>query len=264
VHAPGALPVTSALRVRAAHRSGSSLPVTVDTPAGPRFTKLRGAAQGTAPLVAEVIVGALAEALGLRVPARSLVTLDAGVPSDDRNDELADLLQASVGVNLGFALLDGARDLRADDVPRVSEEEASAVVWLDALTQNPDRTARNPNLLLRHSTLWLIDHGAALGFQYDWPGVREEAPRRAWAARRPHVLAERATLVSELDELLAAQLPREVVHAAADAVPDAFLAPLLPAGATRDALARRRAAYAAYLWKRLRAPRPFLGAPGAS
>lgn len=251
------LPIEDALRVRVAHRGGSSLPVTVDTGAGPRFTKLRGAAQGTAPLVAEVVVAALAEAIGLFVPARSLVTFAADLPSDDRNDELADLLRASAGVNLGFAVLDDARDLRAEDVPRVSEEEASAIVWLDALVQNPDRTARNPNLLLRRGRLWLIDHGAALGFHYDWPGVREEAPRRAWAPRRPHVLAERAVIVQELDALLADQLGRDVLEAAVAAVPDAFLAPLVP-DPTATALARRRAAYVAYLWKRLKAPRLFL------
>ncbi len=35
------------------------------------------------------------------------------------------------------------------------------MVWLDALATNVDRSARNPNLLLWHRRLWLIDHGAA-------------------------------------------------------------------------------------------------------
>ena len=43
---------------------------------------------------------------------------------------------------------------------------AADVVWLDALVMNVDRSARNPNLLLWHERLWLIDHGAALYLQH--------------------------------------------------------------------------------------------------
>ncbi len=42
----------------------------IDTDAGVFHTKLRGAAQAPASLVAEIVVGALADALGLSVPAR--------------------------------------------------------------------------------------------------------------------------------------------------------------------------------------------------
>ncbi len=40
-------------------------------------------------------------------------------------------------------------------------EFASRLLWFDALVQNPDRTWRNPNLLVWHRDIWLIDHGAA-------------------------------------------------------------------------------------------------------
>src|SRR6185436_14425534 len=111
----GPVRTLSATRVLAGPRRGSSRPVVVATEDGERFVKLRGAGQGTAALVAEVIVAELAAALGLRVPARSVVTLAPDTPSDDKNDELADLLAASVGENLGFAPLPGARDFAAGD-----------------------------------------------------------------------------------------------------------------------------------------------------
>src|SRR5690349_4299148 len=76
-----------ARRILSADKRGSSWPVLVETEAGLQFTKLHGAAQGPGALVAEVIVAELAEALGLRVPERSLVRLDAGVESVDKNDE---------------------------------------------------------------------------------------------------------------------------------------------------------------------------------
>jgi len=50
-------------------------------------------------------------------------------------------------------------------------------------------------------------------------------------------------------------------------VPDTFLEPLLSASdrSAADVSSRRRAAYVAYLWKRLKAPRDFriVVAPGA-
>ncbi|HVK15021.1 MAG TPA: hypothetical protein VM597_40150, partial [Gemmataceae bacterium] len=94
------------------------------------------------------IVAELAGALGLTVPARSLVTLHPGTPTDDPDQELGDLLAASVGPNLGFTYLAKARDFGPDDLPAVPADTRAAVLWLDRLTLNPDRTAANPNLML--------------------------------------------------------------------------------------------------------------------
>ena len=100
---------------------------------------------------------------------------------------------------------------------------ASTIVWLDGLVQNPDRTVRNPNLMWSHNQLWLVDHGAALGFQHDWLAVTEASPRSGRWSVADHVLRSRATRVAAM-----------------------------------EALRRRRAAYVAFLWKRLRSPRPFV------
>lgn len=253
--------VLDATRVLRADHRGNSWPVIVTTDAGMRFTKLRGAAQGTGALVAEVIVAELAEALGLRVPARSLVRLPAGVDSLDGNDELAQLLRASVGINLGFAHLENERMIGPADIGTIDVEQAAAIIWLDGLVLNPDRTAANPNLLWSGAELYLIDHGASLGFQYAWADVDEEAPRRPLAAREPHLLRPRVPDLAPFDEGLAARLTRDVLERAVNEVPDEFLLPLIAEHRPRnvpDALRRRRAAYAAFLWKRLKAPRPFL------
>src|SRR5947209_7211063 len=154
----------AARRVLAADHGGSSWPVLVESHRGVWFTKLRGAGQGTGALVAEIIVAELAECLGLRVPARALVDIPPDIESLNRRDELRDLLTASVGLNLGIAYLDGARMFIAADATRVSSDDAAAIVWLDALVMNPDRTARNPNMMWWRERLWLIDHGVALGF----------------------------------------------------------------------------------------------------
>ena len=247
--------IIDARRVLWADQRGSSWPVLVETDDGLRFTKLRGAAQGTGALVAEVIVAELAEALGLSVPERSLVMFAADVDSADQNDELADLLRASAGINLGFAYLDGARNFAPDaDVDLVGREDAAAIRWLDGLTANPDRTARNPNLLWWQDGLWLIDHGAALGFQYGLPEVDATTARRPYNIREPHLLTSRVPDLAHADAGLAASISHEVIERAVAEVPDEFLIPLLKA----DSLPERRAAYRNYLMRRLEAPRPFL------
>jgi hypothetical protein len=237
-------------------RRGSSSPVIVDTTEGAYVVKLRGAAQGTAALVAEVVVAALADVLHLPVPQHRVITLARAQPTDDRNDELADLLVASVGENLGFRYLPAARPLQAGDLERVPLDLAAQVRWLDWLTMNPDRGPANPNILVDGPRYWLIDHGAALPFQHDWAAVTEAAPVRR-APALPHVFDRLATDLRAWDPLLTALVTRATLAEAVALVPDSFLRPLLPSPATTEAAERRRSAYAAFLWNRLRGPRPF-------
>lgn len=243
-----------ARRVLRADRGGSSWPVLIETDAGVFYTKLRGAGQAPASLVAELIVGTLADTLGLNVPARVLIDLPPGIQVDDPHEELAQLLQMSVGVNLGFQYLPNVRSLQPGDLARVDEELASRIVWLDGLVQNPDRTAKNPNLLWSREALWLIDHGASLGFHHNWPRVTEDSPRAHGWPIDSHVLRSRATRLPIMDAALASRLNREALESAVAVVPDDFLAG--DGGDTR----RRRAAYVAFLWKRLNEPRPFIPA----
>jgi hypothetical protein len=246
-----------ARKVLATKRRGSSWPVVVETDNGRYLTKLSGAGHGVSALVAEVIVAALADRIGLRVPGRVLVALDAGVEREDRDAELAQLLDSSSGLNLGFEWVEGARDLRREDLVHVSRDEASAIAWLDWLVVNPDRTWRSPNLLLRKGALFLIDHGSALPFHYAWSAVTEDTPRRPLVDLSSHALDARATALEEWDALLADVLDRETLREAVREVPDTFLGALLPPSAGADAILRRREAYTAFLWKRLKPPRPF-------
>lgn len=253
-------------RVLAGPPRGSSRPVLVDTAAGKYLVKLRGAAQGPGALVAEIIVAALAEALDLRVPPRCLAVLEKDTPIDDRNDELADLLGASIGLNLAFPLLEGARDAGSADLAGFTAVERAALLWLDRLVLNPDRTERNPNILWHDGRPHPIDHGSALRFQYNWAKVTEATPREIGTTVAPHLFEEmaRSPEWAAWDASFAARLPRAVLEDAVDSVPDDFLAPLLapfpktaPSAPRGEAIRRRRAAYVAFLWKRLKPPRTF-------
>lgn len=238
-----------ATRVIRRERKGSSSPVVVETTDGTRFVKLHGASQGTAPLVAEIIVGELAEVLGLSVPARSLVELPPEIPSEDQNDELRDLLDRSVGLNLGFAFLDGGRDLTPSEFASAHLVTAARVLWLDMLVQNLDRTPRNANLMIRRGTVWLIDHGACLPFQHDWSGITESHPGRAYDTDG-HVFGWTSPVLSDVHAQCAPMLSREVLQAAVRPVPDTWIG--------GDAT-RRREGIVAFLWKRLAAMPDLIG-----
>ena len=245
--------VYAARRVLQSDRAGSSWPVLVETDAGMFYTKLRGAAQAPASLVAEIVVGGLADALELPVPARVLIDIAADIAIDDPHQELRQLVRSSVGLNLGFQVLPDVRRFSPSDAPRVDPDLASRIVWLDGLVQNPDRTMKNSNLVWSLRQLWLIDHGACLGFQYAWSRVTEQSPRADGWSAASHVLYGRAERLRFVDEPLADRLSRDVLQSALDAVPDDLLSEN-----TAEARRRRRAAYVAFLWKRLKSPRPFV------
>ncbi|MEU9076189.1 HipA family kinase [Kitasatospora sp. NPDC004745] len=240
------LDLVTAVRYVDPLRAGGSVPGVVETDdLGTYVVKFTGAAQGRKALVAEVIVGELARRLGLRVPELRLVDFDPAVAADEPDTEIQDMLRASGGLNLGMDLLPGARDYRPGMIP-VGSAEAGRVVWLDALTGNVDRTVHNPNLVVWHGRLWLIDNGAALIFHHRWAtagaavGKRYDLSAHALGGCSPDVrLAD-----EELGPLVTAALLEEVLAL----VPDEWLADepgFDSVAAVRDAYVTHLAARAA-------------------
>jgi len=180
-------------------REGGSLPALVEADnLGTYVMKFRGAGQGPLALVAEIIAGELARRLGLRVPDLVLADLDPRIPGSEPDPEIQDLLRASEGLNLAVDFLPGS--VGFDPLGWTADPGfASQVLWFDALVQNVDRTWRNPNLLVWHRNIWLIDHGAALYFHHNWPTAD---PGRSFDASE-HVLRDRATRLAEAHAELA-------------------------------------------------------------
>ena len=246
-------------------REGGSLPAVVETPAGLYAVKFLGAGQGARALVSEIIVGRLAQRLGLPLPDLALVDVAEAFGRAEPDPEIQDILRASHGLNVGLGFVEGAfpfDPLAVGDL--VDPDLAAAVVWLDALTTNIDRTARNPNLLVAPApdgpALWLIDHGAALYFHHNWPAVDEARARAPFAAIRDHVLLPFAGDLEAADARLAALLDADALAAILDDVPDALLmhAPEGRAPAFESPEANR-AAYLRYFRARLEGPRAWLG-----
>ncbi len=127
------------------------------------------------------------------------------------------------------------------------------MVWLDAFTTNVDRTPRNPNLIVWHRRLHLIDHGSALYIHHTWRDPASHA-RRPFAEIRDHVLLPFASSIEGADARLAPLVDRSVLEALAAAIPDDWLR---PEASLPDPDAHRRA-YVDYLLTRLEAPRAFV------
>jgi hypothetical protein len=220
--------------------------------------KFRGAGQGPKALVAELIVGGLAMALGLPTPELALVNIPEPFGRSEPDPEIRDLLRASHGINIGLRYLDGAFNFApsaAGDL--VDATLASRIVWLDAFTTNPDRTHRNPNLMVCQGQVWLIDHGAGLYAHHDWPSVDEARTRAPFAMIRDHVLLDVASAIEQADAELAPRITDAVINDILHAVPDALLtAP--PTGTEFASANDARARYARFLTDRLRAPRAFV------
>jgi hypothetical protein len=232
-------------------REGGSLPALVEADdLGLYVVKFRGAGQGPLALVAEIVAGEIGRALGLKVPELVLVEVDAALGRNEPDYEIRSLLAASTGVNLGVDFLPGSVMFDPAAGDRAAPHLASEVVWFDAFVTNVDRTPRNPNILVWHKALYLIDHGAALYFHHDWKDPAAAAGSR-FPIVRDHVLLPWAEDIEALDPQLRARLGREVFAGILESVPDAWLLP--EPGAVTPAA--KRAGYVDYLARRLdRAP----------
>ena len=246
-----------ATRYVTALREGGSLPGLVEADDdGLYVVKFRGAGQGPRALVAEWIAGEIARAIGLTVPDLVGIEVDGSLGDAEPDGEIHDLVRASDGLNLGMDFLPGALAFNpavaTASVP-VDPTVAADAVWLDALVMNPDRTVRNPNLLLWHGRLWLIDHGAALYIHHTWRDPDAHA-RRPFEQIRDHVLLPFASSIEDADRRHASAVGEALIAELVEALPDAWLPHDPLAG---DAVSQR-AAYVRYLARRLEAPRSFV------
>ncbi len=236
-------------------REGGSLPAIVEADDdGLYVLKFRGAGQGPRALIAELVSGEIARALGLPVPELVVADLDQDLARTEPDPEIHGLMHDSAGLNLALDYLPGS--VTFDPVVHTIDPELAArIVWFDGYVTNVDRTPRNTNMLIWHRRPWLIDHGASLYFHHS-PGWEDEPARarEAFALLDRHVLRARAGSLVRVDEAMTHALAGDVLEGIVALVPDAWLA----LGGSGHDPAATRAAYVRYLRARLQAPRPFL------
>lgn len=195
-------------------REGGSLPALAEADDDFKYVlKFKGAGHGVKALIAELIGGEIARALGMKMPELVFANLDEAFGRSEGDEEIQDLLQGSQGMNLALHFLSGA--INFDPVVTVVDPVlASQIVWLDAFITNVDRTFRNTNMLIWHKELWLIDHGASLYFHHSWTNWEKHA-QSPFALIKDHVLLPQASVLTETDiafkKILKPVLLREIV-----------------------------------------------------
>ena len=217
-----ALRTVNVTRYVTALREGGSLPAIAGADDDFLYVvKFRGAGQGVRALIADLIGGEIARALGFKVPEIVLANLDSAFGRTEPDEEIQDLLRKSEGINLGIHYLAGAISFDPA-VHSPSTLVASQIVWLDALLTNVDRTARNTNMLNWKKELWLIDHGAALYFHHSGQGWEEQA-KRPFVQIKDHVLLSLAENLDEVDKAFRAILTAERIQSIVALIPADWL-----------------------------------------
>ncbi len=203
-------------------REGGSLPAIAEADDEFMYViKFRGAGQGKKALVAEFIGIEIARALGLKVPEIVFAILDEAFGRTEPDEEIQNLLKASVGLNLGVHYLSGS--ITYDPaVSSIAAALASEIVWLDCLLTNVDRTSRNTNMLVWYKDLWLIDFGASLYFHHSWNNWEDQA-QKPFLLVKDHVLLPYASELDRVDTEFKKILTRELIENIVAAVPEIWL-----------------------------------------
>lgn len=244
----------TASRYVTALREGGSLPAIVEADdEGLYVLKFRGAGQGPKALIAELVAGEIARAVGLPVPEIVFVDLPGDLARTEPDPEIQSLIRASQGLNVGLDYLPGS--ITFDPlIFKPDARLASGIVWFDAFVCNVDRTARNTNMLVWHKKLWLIDHGAALYFHHAW--TRQDDPaQNPFKLIKDHVLLRIADALTEVDAQSKSLLTVDRLGAIVDLIPADFLRE----DPGFESMAEQRAAYRRFLERRLDASAIFLG-----
>ena len=246
---------TSALQIRTVNvtryvtplREGGSLPAIAEADDGFLYVlKFRGAGQGVKALIAELIGGELARLAGLKMPEIVFAQIDAAFGRTEPDEEIQDLLKASVGLNLAVHYLSGAITFDPA-VTTLDPLLASKIVWLDCLLTNVDRTPKNTNMLMWHRELWLIDHGASLYFHHTWTNWQEQL-QRPFVQVKDHVLLPQASEMEAADRQFHEALTTERIRAIVDVIPDEWLIQDTP----EETAAERREVYFRFLTERIK------------
>ena len=144
-------------------RKGSSLPLLVGGDDGNNYVvKLNGAGDGVLSNIVEWVASKLGELLQIPVLQPVLVNIDANFAEQAGDPEARELLEKSVGINLGTPYLPGASTFTERYAQRIDDFLKQQVFLFDVFLLNVDRTEVNPNMIVHGGELRCLDYSSAM------------------------------------------------------------------------------------------------------
>ena len=203
-------------------REGGSLPVLGEADDGFKYVvKLRGAGHGKKALIAEFLGSMIARAFKFNVPETVLLDLPGVFGITEPDQEVQELMRNSEGLNVGLHYLSGAATFDPA-INTVDPLLAAKILWLDAFLTNVDRTRLNPNMMIWHGDLWLIDNGASFYFHHAWRDP-QKAALDPFPYIRHHVFLRYADRLEEADRLMRQAITPRTLSRIVSLIPEEWL-----------------------------------------
>ncbi len=166
------LTATTFLRPAATGRTGPLFCGCVDANIGVTeefVVKLLDTGSGKQGALLELLGSRLATYFGILVAEPVAVLIDADfaalLSTDDRFANRAQLIQSNVGLNFGSRYLSPVSQWQAGrKIPDAMFAMAANIFAFDALIQNVDRRAINPNLFVTGNDIYVYDHETSFSF----------------------------------------------------------------------------------------------------
>ena len=152
------------IKVISYHLSGNSFPIVVQFDRKKFLVKLRAGLSGEYSLLSEWLGNQIGNLIGLNTRKPYWVLLTDSIHYEDIYIEVRDLIDKSLGVNIGFEYIDNVEVFDIREISNIDKEQQIDIYLLDLLMLNIDRTTQNHNLLINESGVIISDFDSSLIF----------------------------------------------------------------------------------------------------
>ncbi|MFP4681942.1 MAG: HipA family kinase, partial [Chitinispirillaceae bacterium] len=154
--------IVKAVRILKEFRTGSSLPVLVQTDSSELYiVKWHQTGEGPIECLSDWICLHLADAFEIPVPRSTMVEITPDLSNQVIDTELKELIEQNAGINLGLKYLEKTEALDSSQTDKISSRLKDKLFLFDLLLLNVDRTAQNPNILFGDNRIHCIDFSAS-------------------------------------------------------------------------------------------------------
>ncbi len=144
---------------------GNSFPVILEDGGEKYFVKLHAGMSGKYALLSEYLGNKLGNQLNLKTQIPLWIELDQEVEIEEIHIEVKDLINKSLGTNIGFKYQEEATALNGKEWKEGHKKEAQETYLFDLMMINIDRTPQNMNLMKVGEDTISVDYESSLLLQ---------------------------------------------------------------------------------------------------